>query len=323
MDATYLFSGGPFPGEWSTAPSIANPSVIAGRSSHTVGKTLKATYKAVGTGTTLVEALFLQRCAPTDKTPCTVPPQIATILQLTVVSAVAAPIVKSPLSTSVTVPGSSSSLSAVLPLVVCPTTYGASPPTTVILPSTISESVPRDLATQLAMYTDRQGFMKLLGPTGWSCAANFGADGSGGVQVYPAGQSNPVNHQSASSDLGIVGTQNGGCVGCAVTQASRLFAAALSQCESEFPGDAQACPSQPPAGESTEPIAAGVVGFLDPPGIAGDGNPSGGQYPANGVMTFQTQQYTTSFLDTCTLPSSEHALCTAALDNFVQLYGTA
>ena len=78
-----------------------------------------------------------------------------------------------------------------------------------------------------------------------------------------------------------------------------------------------------PTGESTEPIESGVVGFLDPPGVAGDGAPSGGEYPANGVMTYQTANYTTSWLDTCTLPTTGHAICTAALDNFVQLYGKA
>ncbi len=76
--------------------------------------------------------------------------------------------------------------SAVLPLVACPTTYGVSPTSTDEIPSTVAESVPTDLAGAHAVYTDGQGSMKVLGPTGWSCAANYGADGSGGVQVYPS-----------------------------------------------------------------------------------------------------------------------------------------
>jgi hypothetical protein len=154
VDATYSFSGTLY-GSWSTAPSIANPSVIVAQSSHLVGRTLKATYRAVGAGTTLVEALFLQRCAPGDKTPCTIPPQVATILQLTVVPAAAVP-TGGTLPTASTAPTSSASVSAVLPMVVCPTTYGVTPTSTVPLPSTISESVPRDLITQLAVYTDQQ-----------------------------------------------------------------------------------------------------------------------------------------------------------------------
>ncbi len=210
--------------------------------------------------------------------------------------------------------------SAVLPLVACPTTYGVSPTSTDEIPSTVAESVPTDLAGRLAVYTDGQGSMKVLGPTGWSCAANYGADGSGGVQVYPSGQSDPNDVRGpAGSAQGIIGTQNGGCAGCALTQASPLFSAAADRCEAEFSGASQACPLRP-AGESTEPIESGVVGFLDPPGVKGDGVPSGGQYPANGVMTFHTEN-PTSYLETCTLPDSQHALCTAVLDNFVHLYG--
>ena len=133
--------------------------------------------------------------------------------------------------------GSASLVSAVLPMVVCPTSTPNTPSSVPVLPATISESVPSDLASQLAVYTDQQGEMKLLGPTGWSCAANFGEDGSGGVQVYPAGQDDPAGEQNpAPSDEAIIGTQNGGCVGCAVSQASRLFPGATTACDSEILG---------------------------------------------------------------------------------------
>ena len=220
-------------------------------------------------------------------------------------------------------PSSPTPVSAVLPMVTCPTTYGLSPASTPVLPSTTSESVPGDLVGELAVYTDLQGEMKLLGPIGWACSATIGADGSERIDVHPPGQTGSTSEPFHNSSVeAIMGNRTGGCEGCAVTQASPLFRAAASQCESQFAGDAQECHAQP-TGESTESIEPGVVGFLDPPGVTGDGNPSGGQYPANGVMTFQTSRYTESFLDTCTLPASRQALCTAALDNFVQLYGTA
>jgi len=74
--------------------------------------------------------------------------------------------------------------------------------------------------------------------------------------------------------------------------------------------------------ESVEQLGGGVVGFEDPPGVAGDGNPSGGPYPANGVMTYYSGDQNGSWMETCTLPSAEKALCTAVLDNFVSAYGT-
>jgi hypothetical protein len=76
-----------------------------------------------------------------------------------------------------------------------------------------------------------------------------------------------------------------------------------------------------PGEESTEQISAGVIGFLDPPGVAGDGNPSGGPYPANGVMTYYSGDENGSWVETCTLPYSEQPLCTAVLNNFVGAYG--
>ncbi len=49
--------------------------------------------------------------------------------------------------------------------------------------------------------------------------------------------------------------------------------------------------------------------------------PSGGPYPANGVMTYYSGNENGGWLDTCTLPNSEHALCTVALNAFVSFYG--
>ena len=212
-------------------------------------------------------------------------------------------------------------VSADIPTVVCPTTFGLSPTSTVVIPPTTSESVPGTLAEQLAVYTTQDGSMKVLGPTGWTCTATVGADGSTKVGVYPPGQGDPNSQPfQTSSAQAVLGSQSGGCEGCAVTQASPLFVTAASDCAAQFQGNV--CSTKPSA-ESVEQIGNGVVGFLDPPGVAGSGNPSGGPYPANGVMTYHTSNFTRSYVDTCTLPSSDHALCTAILNNFVQSYGNA
>jgi hypothetical protein len=81
------------------------------------------------------------------------------------------------------------------------------------------------------------------------------------------------------------------------------------------------CPKTRPAEETIYQINSGVIGFEDPLGVAGDGDPSGGPYPANGVMTYYSGNDNGSWLDTCTLPNSEHALCTVALNAFVEFYG--
>lgn len=211
--------------------------------------------------------------------------------------------------------------SATLPLVACPTSYGVDPsPTPAALPSSTTESVPADLATQVTVYTDEQGNMKLLAPTGWVCNANFGADGSGGVTITPTGETLPSGQLSQGSTVeAIVGSETSACVQCREGQACPLFATAAADYEQDYQ---MTCPSEKPGEESSEPIEDGVVGFLDPPGVAGDAYPSGGEYPANAVMTYHSGNENGSWLDTCTLPYSQQALCTAVLNSFANTYGS-
>ena len=63
------------------------------------------------------------------------------------------------------------------------------------------------------------------------------------------------------------------------------------------------------------------MAFTDPPGIKGTGQPSGGQYPANGVMTYHPSAQDGSWQETCTLPASEKDVCTVVLNTFVSWYG--
>ena len=210
--------------------------------------------------------------------------------------------------------------SANLPVVACSTTYGGPTPNNAQLPPSLAESVPADLAGQLAVYTDEQGLMDLLGPRGWACSANFGADGSGGVQVYPAGETLSSGALSqGSTEQAIVGSQTSACFGCRVDQACPLFASAATDEQNNY---GTPCPTTRPPTETVETISSGVVGFSDPPDVAGDGNPSGGAYPADGVMTYQSGKDSNgSWLDTCTLPDNEQQLCTAVLNDFVTSYG--
>jgi hypothetical protein len=64
-------------------------------------------------------------------------------------------------------------------------------------------------------------------------------------------------------------------------------------------------------------LSAGVVAFTDPPGVSGDANPSGGRYPASGVMTYHPGNPDGSWTETCTLPPADKSLCTVVLDYFL------
>jgi hypothetical protein len=200
-------------------------------------------------------------------------------------------------------------VTASLPVVSCPTSSGADLPA-VSLPQSRPVAVPQALAGDLSLYADDQGVMELLGPKGWSCTAAIGADGSGGVTVYPAGA-------GPSSAVAIAGSETSACVGCTLAQACPLFPSAATVLRSDL---GQACPARP-AAETVTSIAAGIMSFEDPPGVKGDGHPSGGPYPANGVMTYHPSAQDGSWQETCTLPASEKDICTAALDTFVSSYG--
>jgi hypothetical protein len=71
-----------------------------------------------------------------------------------------------------------------------------------------------------------------------------------------------------------------------------------------------------------QPVSAGLVAFSDPPGVAGDGIPSGGQNPANGAMTYYSADQNGSWLETCTLPAAEKDMCILSLDHFTAAYGS-
>jgi hypothetical protein len=192
------------------------------------------------------------------------------------------------------------------------------------LPSTVAQSIPSSLVNQIAAYTDAQGQMQILAPTGWACSASIGADGTSELAAFPQGQTNPTTY-STTPDTGeqVVGGQTSACAGCMYGQTTPLFTAAASECAIDYAGSPSECPGPYP-GESVDSIGDGIVGFLDPPGVKGSGAGSGGAYPANGVATYHPGEAGTqpSYIETCTLPNNNHSLCTAALNNFALAYGS-
>jgi hypothetical protein len=81
------------------------------------------------------------------------------------------------------------------------------------------------------------------------------------------------------------------------------------------------CQYTKPAEEQSTQLSSTVVAFEDPPGVAGDGDPSGGPYPANGVMIYGPGSVMDgSWIETCSLPASDHSLCNVSLNEFVSLY---
>jgi hypothetical protein len=206
-----------------------------------------------------------------------------------------------------------------LPVVVCPTHFGIKPPPPVAEPRSRTVRVPRGLRASLAVYTDSEGVMALVAPSGWACDALIAADGSSDVAVFPRGERLPDGPLPRTSAVqAVYGTQTSACVGCTLFQACPLFADASRTLRSDGFGP---CPARPAAEEVT-PLGAGLAGFADPPGVSGAGHPSGGRYPARGVMTYHPHAQDGSWAETCTLPASDTTECEAILNVYLSWYGS-
>ena len=71
----------------------------------------------------------------------------------------------------------------------------------------------------------------------------------------------------------------------------------------------------PPAGEQVVRLGPTSLAFEDPPDVAGQGLPSGGADPANGAIVTAPAF---AAKETCTMPASEHSLCTVILNTFLR-----
>lgn len=216
---------------------------------------------------------------------------------------------------------SNNRVSVQLPLNVCPTSVGVSSETPTILPSTVHVEINKDDSTKLAFYSDNEGLTTLLAPTGWTCTASIGADGSSSVQVSPSGQSDVASGvlRPGSTTQLISASQTSACVGCRESLACPLFANAANDYQRAF---GHACPTTRPSSEVETKHTSHLVEFTDPPGVHGDAIPSGGEYPAMGVMSyFDDVKSDGSWTETCVLPAADKSLCEVILGNFVATYG--
>jgi hypothetical protein len=208
-----------------------------------------------------------------------------------------------------------------LPLVECVTGTGTN-----LAPKAMSATkalnVPPQLAGKMAAYTDDQGQLYLLAPLGWTCQASLGADGNDSIAVYPPGEIGTsqfaLGHTWPKSAQAVTGDLLPTCYACFVGQACTFFPDAEHDLVRNYGGQLSCTPL--PSGQSVSRVSSSVIAFQDPAGVLGTGEPSGGTYPASGVVTFKERAPSGTYgsaMETCTLPKSEHAMCNAALQSFI------
>jgi hypothetical protein len=189
----------------------------------------------------------------------------------------------------------------------CHTGFGITPGK-ITVPKRIGVRGSPHSTAGLVAYTNTVSF--LIGPANMRCSGAVGADGGNGVTVWPRGAREPRLHSHIDGlTLQVVPA----CVGCMATMACPFFPAFARKLM--FP-----CPSGVPAHEVVTRPSTNVALFEDPPGVAGDGYPSGGPDPANGVDGIKGRNGET-YTATCTLPARQHSTCTVALNDVISRYG--
>jgi hypothetical protein len=206
----------------------------------------------------------------------------------------------------------------------CPTTVAlATPPAKVALPATETVSVPADQANYLVVFSDDSGVVQMLGPRGWICKASYGADGSGGMLLQPAGgelaTAGSAGHVASTSAVEAI---EGYETGASPVQGAALACPVVPTAAAALQRDLGKGCAAHPAAETLLPASANNVAFVDPPGTAGTGVPSGGLNAATGVVLYLPGgNKSSAYLATCTLPVASTAVCSSVLHFFVSLYG--
>lgn len=194
----------------------------------------------------------------------------------------------------------SGSATAAVTVVTCPATYGydATQGATLQPPT---PRLPAVLAAAIAYYaTD---FAGVFAPRGWTCEGSMGADGSTSLTVSSPAEPNAlVSYQDT-----------GGCQGCAWWLACPYFADASTNADSSC--------SSPPSAEQITRVSDKIVRFVDPAGVAGSGDQSGGSYQAVGALYYYDTTSAGAFAAeiTCTLPPELGWLCGPIVDAFVSV----
>jgi hypothetical protein len=182
------------------------------------------------------------------------------------------------------------------------------------VPARLTVLGPPASTAGLVAYTTTGVF--LVGPSGMACSGSLAEDGASALVVWSRGVRAPLQHSRGD---GLTLSFDPVCVRCQAEDACPLFAALARGLG--FP-----CMHGVPAGERVQRPKSHVRLFEDPPGVAGDGWPSGGPDPANGLVGVNGSLNAgrggrAVFRSTCTLPAKQHAICTVSLDDVLSRYG--
>jgi hypothetical protein len=187
----------------------------------------------------------------------------------------------------------------------CPTTYGI-PGDHPIRPTHATLALKATEAASLVAWAGG-GTPVVLAPRGYACKALVGADGGVHVRLAPPGA--PTSGPAVDVDV------EGSCVGCIAALACGLFPHASKT--TGFP-----CHTAHPKRERVATLLPNVRAFIDPPGVRGSGNPSGGRLQAVGAIVYVPNRTIFAARLTCTVGTSDATSCQSILTDFLGRVGT-
>ncbi len=207
---------------------------------------------------------------------------------------------------------------AAVPIAVvsCPARAGVGGLSAPPIPTQLSAAVAARTAARLRFYSD--GYLVVLGPTGWTCTGLEAADGGESLSVFPVGQSDPLGATAPGADAEAVtarfdytGHGPGSELVCG------LFPTSVASRLAEATGGCTMIPAR----EVVRHPSRDVATFLDPPGVSGTGEPSGGTNPAAGAVFFPQLAREPPSVNvakvTCTASKQLASLCPSIVADFV------
>lgn len=188
---------------------------------------------------------------------------------------------------------------ASLPTKKCRTSEGLELPD-VPLDSTTVVPVPADSVGGLAAFANTTGSI-LLGPADWKCDSLVAVNGDETIGLSPDGK-DPFRE---GAEVGITYDASVACQGCIAAKICAVLP--NSQVVRDYAEIGVGCDRKKPLEETLTPIGEFSVLFDDPPGVRGQGVPSGGSVSSEGMLTYSETRGSQQV--SCAVPEELADLC--------------
>lgn len=189
----------------------------------------------------------------------------------------------------------------------CPTSEGMDRPDVPLEETTTVPVSPLGLEGFVA-FTNTTGSV-LIGPRNWKCSSTVAVDGGETIALTPDG-SNPFEE---GAELGITYDVSAGCQGCMASEICAVLPNAPVVLRYADMG--VGCDRNKPLKEKLTPIGDLTVMFEDPPGVKGQGDPSGGSVSSIGMLTYS--EYLGTRQVSCAVPDELAASCPSVVSGSI------